>query len=155
MVRGKEFIPMACPMCNCEIYTVISTKQYNNENYIQSVMCANESCKHSIGLLEPNSIISKLNNIDIVLNRVQGLLNEIKPKLGALEKPSADAVAAQANKNIYPKIPTGTKYNTGTPQQEIPPEEPIGMTGSHPAPAKPNPATDPESSDPEAGQSPE
>ncbi len=160
MVRGKEFIPMACPICDCELYTVISRKQHESENFTQSVICANESCKHTIGLLEPNSVISKLNNIDIVLNRVQALLNEIEPKLGvkdnfALEKPAADAVAAQANMNNYPKIPPETKYNPGTDQQEIPQEKPGVMTGSQPPAAQPSPAEDPESSDPEADQSPE
>lgn len=159
MVRGKEFIPMACPICDCEVYTVISSKQHQNGDFIQSVKCANESCQHTIGLLEPNSVISKLNNIDVVLNRVQGLLNEIEPKLGMqnkleLEKQAADAVPVQANQNKYPKIPLGTQYNPGIPQQKISPEKPEAPMGAQPLNAKPNPEEDPASPDPEAGQSP-
>ncbi len=157
-MRGKEFTPMACPVCGCEVYTVRSLKQYESSVYIQAVSCANDTCRHTIGLLEPNSVISKLSIIDITLKRVSNLLDKIEPQLGIQAPdpkiPAKDPVAVPDHKNIYPQIPQTMKYNRGIPQDDNPQDHPMSANQSQQPGEKISPGEDPESSDPEADQSP-
>lgn len=159
MVREKEFIPMGCPLCGCELYTVKSIKQYEHDVFIQNVECANESCKHIIGQLEPNSIISKLSGIDTILKRATEVLEKIEPELGVIppkqQAPAKDAVPVPAHQGIQPQIPKDTKYKTGEPQLNQMNDKKMGAPGSEPSPRTPIPdQEDAESSDPEADQSP-
>lgn len=154
-MRGDEFIPMACPICKCELYTVTSIKQYEGGNFIQAVRCANNTCKHTIGFLEPNVVTSKLTAIDTVLQQVSTLLAKIEPhfkiKPTNIPKADADALAVDAHQNQYPQIPKGAKFNPGEPQLD---QTSTGMQKKDNKPPQgATPAEDPASSDPEADQS--
>ena len=158
MVRENEFIPMGCPLCGSELYTVKSIKQYESGGFIQNVKCANQNCEHTIGLLEPNSIISKLSTIDIVLKRATEVLTKIEPQLGIIaskqETPAPDAVPVKAHQGIHPEMPKGTKYNTGNPQLDQVDDRTFSASGSKTEPNPPTPdEEDPLSSPPEADQS--
>jgi hypothetical protein len=119
--------PIKCK-CGSNTYHIDRAPLNGSGPMIDTVICSNNQCKTIFGQLEPSSITSNLSQINQVMAKVAEALEKLNLGQGNPQQ--------------------------GIPQKESPPEKPVGMTGSQPAPAKPNPAADPSSSDPEADQSP-